>query len=129
MSNAMTDETTAERIQAGNPAGAVWLLRAFSGFLLVLLLLLHMVAQHFVAPGGLRTFDEVVAYVSNPLIFTITILFLVTATGHGLLGLRAIILDLGLGKPAQRAINWFLAIVGLVAIAYGIWLEVTIVNM
>ena len=129
MTKAMTDRPAAARTRAGNPAGPLWLVQALSGFLLILVLFLHMIAHHFVVEGGLRTFDEVVAYVSNPVIFTITIIFLVVVTLHALLGLRAIILDLGLGRSAQRPVNWLLTVVGLVAIAYGIWLEITVASM
>lgn len=112
-----------------SPAGALWLIQAFSGVLLVLLLLLHMVAHHFVVEGGLRNFQQVIEYVSNPAIFVITIIFLVVVTVHAMLGLRAIIMDLNLSQGTQRMIDWVLVVVSLVAIGYGIWLEVTIVNL
>jgi len=119
-------ETTREK--AGGPAGALWLVQAFSGLLLVLLLLLHMVAHHFVVEGGLRNFQQVVDYVSNPAIFTISILFLVVASVHAVLGTRAILMDFGLGRGAQRALNWLLAVAGVVIIVYGVWLEVAIIT-
>ena len=35
-----------------------WILQALTGALLVVLLGLHMVVQHFVVAGGLRNFDR-----------------------------------------------------------------------
>ena len=128
MQNVMNQrETTREK--AGGRAGALWLVQAFSGLLLVLLLLLHMVAHHFVVEGGLRDFDQVVDYVSNPAIFVITIFFLVVVTIHAMLGTRAILMDFGLGRGARRAVDWLLAIATVVIIVYGVWLELTIINM
>ena len=119
-------ETPKER--ASGPAGALWLVQAFTGLLLVLLLLLHMVAHHFVVEGGLRNFEQVVDYVSNPAIFVITIFFLVVVTIHAVLGTRAILMDLGLGRGAQRAVNWLMVIAGVAIIAYGVWLEIAIIT-
>lgn len=110
-------------------SGAIWLVQAFSGLLLVLLLLLHMIAHHFVVEGGLRNFQQVIDYVSNPLILFTTIAFLIVVTIHALLGLRAIIFDLGPSAGTRRAVNWILGVVGIITIVYGVWLEVTIISM
>jgi succinate dehydrogenase hydrophobic anchor subunit len=113
---------------ASGPAGAIWLVQAFSGFLLVALLALHMIAHHFVVEGGLRNFDEVVDYISNPAIFGITIIFLIVVTIHALLGLRAILLDMSLAPGRVRLVNWVLLIAGIAAVVYGIWLEIAILG-
>lgn len=125
MQNAITGQAARDRQQRSR-AGALWLVQAISGLLLVLLLGLHMVAHHFVAAGGLRNFQEVLAYVSNPAIFFIEVVFLVFVTIHAMLGLRAIVRDLGLSPSAARAIDWVLALVGAGALAYGLWLAVAI---
>jgi succinate dehydrogenase hydrophobic anchor subunit len=97
-----------------------------SGLLLILLLGLHMIAHHYVVEGGLRTFADVLDYVRNPIIFVLEVLFLLVVTPHAILGLRAIILDLGPSKQAVTVINWVLGIVGVAATAYGIWLAVAL---
>ena len=107
-------------------AGTLWLVQAVSGLLLVFLLLLHMVAHHFVVEGGLRNFQDVIAYVSNPLIFSIEILFLLVVTTHAVLGLRAIVLDFSPGKGSLRTADILLTIFGIAAASYGIWLAVSI---
>jgi succinate dehydrogenase cytochrome b556 subunit len=105
-----------------------WILQAFTGVLLVVLLGLHMVVQHFVVEGGLRNYEQVVEYLSNPFVFLLEVAFLIVVTWHALLGVRAIILDLGLKPAAERRVTAFLSLVGVVTVAYGVWLSATIVS-
>jgi succinate dehydrogenase / fumarate reductase membrane anchor subunit len=104
-----------------------WILQAFTGIMLVVLLGLHMVVQHFVVTGGLRQYQQVVQYISNPFVFLLEIAFLIIVTWHALLGVRAVILDLGLKPASERRVTAVLSIVGVVVVAYGIWLSATIV--
>lgn len=104
-----------------------WILQALTGVLLLVLLGLHMVVQHFVVKGGLRDYQQVVAYLSNPFVFLLEVAFLIIVTWHALLGVRAIILDLGLKPATERKVTAMLSLVGVVTIAYGIWLSATIV--
>ena len=104
-----------------------WILQAFTGIMLVVLLGLHMVVQHFVVSGGLRNYQQVVQYISNPFVFLLEIAFLIIVTWHALLGVRAVILDLGLKPASERRVTAILSIVGVIVVAYGIWLSATIV--
>jgi succinate dehydrogenase cytochrome b556 subunit len=105
-----------------------WILQAFTGVMLVVLLGLHMVVQHFVVEGGLRNYEQVVQYLSNPFVFLLEIAFLIVVTWHALLGVRAIMLDLGLKPTTERRVTAFLSIVGVLTVAYGVWLSATIVS-
>ncbi|MEJ2747248.1 MAG: hypothetical protein P8183_04950 [Anaerolineae bacterium] len=107
-------------------AGALWLVQAITGLLLIALLGLHMIAHHFIAAGGLRNYQEVLAYVSNPAIFVIEVVFLLVVTPHAMLGLRAVLVDLGLGKQTSKTMNWLLTVVGAVIIIYGVWLAIAL---
>ncbi len=104
-----------------------WILQAFTGIMLVVLLGLHMVVQHFVVAGGLRNYQQVVQYIANPFVFLLEIAFLIIVTWHALLGVRAVILDLGLKPASERKVTAVLSIVGVIVVAYGIWLSATIV--
>jgi succinate dehydrogenase cytochrome b556 subunit len=104
-----------------------WILQAFTGVMLVVLLGLHMVVQHFVVEGGLRGYQQVVQYLANPFVFVLEIAFLIIVTWHALLGVRAILLDLGLKPATERKVTATLWFVGLITVAYGIWLSATIV--
>jgi succinate dehydrogenase / fumarate reductase membrane anchor subunit len=107
-------------------AGVSWLIQAFSGPLLILLLGLHMIAHHFIVEGGLRTFQDVIDYISNPLVFALEVIFLIVVTPHAMLGLYGIIIDLGPSQRAKIMIVWIFRVVTVVVISYGIWLAVAL---
>jgi succinate dehydrogenase hydrophobic anchor subunit len=99
---------------------AAWLWQVFTGVGLVILLGLHFIANHFVAKGGLRDFTEVVAYLRNPVILCLEVLFLLCVTTHALLGVRAIVLDFGLSQAAERRLDQVLKYVGGLTVGYGL---------
>lgn len=103
-----------------------WFWQAFTGIGLIVLLALHMIENHFVAPNGLRNFQEVVEYLRTPIIVVLEFLFLAAVTPHALLGVRAILFDFGLSERAERRIDRILIVVGVLTVAYGIWLTRTI---
>jgi succinate dehydrogenase hydrophobic anchor subunit len=100
----------------------VWITQALTGVGLVLLAGLHFFAHHFVVEGGLREFAEVQAYIRNPLIWPLEVLFLLLVTPHALLGVRAVLLDLGPSPAARRRIDRFFWVVGFLTVGYGLWL-------
>jgi succinate dehydrogenase hydrophobic anchor subunit len=99
-----------------------WLAQVGSGMLLLVLLTVHMVAQHFVVEGGLRTYDQVIAWLRNPLVFTVEALLLVCVTWHGIAGVHAVLLDLGLRGRAERIVARILGDVAVATVLYGLWL-------
>lgn len=105
-----------------------WILQAITGVLLVALLGFHMWANHFVVEGGLRTYEDVVAYLAAPVILVWEVLFLGVVTWHALLGVRAIIFDLGLSRAAERTVTLVLTAIGVATVAYGLWLTYVIVS-
>ncbi|MGA3057286.1 MAG: hypothetical protein ABSE70_04515 [Candidatus Limnocylindrales bacterium] len=99
-----------------------WVLQAVTGMLVLLLVTLHMIANHFVVQRGLRDFAAVVAYLSNPLVVVLEVLFLVVVTWHGLLGLRAVLFDFGFSRRVESWITRVLWVVGVAIVFYGLWL-------
>ncbi len=95
---------------------------------LVALATLHIVAQHFVVhqKGGLRTYGEVLSYISNPVIFVLEMGFLFAVTIHGMLGIRGILHDLDLSPRASRRLDRTLWTIGTVTVVYGTALLVTL---
>ena len=77
---------------------------AGTGVALLVLVTIHMVAHHFVVErmGGLRTYQDVLDYVANPVMFVIECVFLVVVTIHSMLGLRSVLFDFGLSDRAKR---------------------------
>ena len=105
-----------------------WLVQAVSGLLLIVLLGLHMIANHFVVPGGLQTYQDVVHYLSNPLILVLEVMFLIVVTSHALLGVRAVVLDTGLSHKAERTLNTALTGLGVLVVLYGLWLTFIVIR-
>ncbi len=114
--------------RTGSWAGTLWILQALSGLLLILLLGTHMIVNHFVVEGGLRTYEDVVSYLSNPVVVVWEILFLIVVTFHAALGVRSILFDLGPKKTARTVINWGITVLGLLAVGYGVWLTFQIIG-
>lgn len=103
-----------------------WIGQASSGVLLLALLGLHMIAHHFIVEGGLRNYQQVLVYVGNPLILVLELLFLVVVTYHALLGVRAIIFDLGLSSDGERNVTRALTVIGVITVAYGFYLAIVL---
>jgi len=49
-------------------------------------------------------------------------------TTHALLGVRAILLDLGLGPRADHVLRWALALVGAATVGYGLDLTLAVIR-
>ncbi|NNM98059.1 MAG: succinate dehydrogenase, hydrophobic membrane anchor protein [Candidatus Dormibacteraeota bacterium] len=105
-----------------------WLWQAATGILLLPLLALHLIANHFVVAGGERNFAEVAACMGNPAIVVLEVLFLVVVTSHAMLGLRSILFDMGVPTRWRPALGRGVAILGVLTVAYGIWLTITIIR-
>ena len=107
---------------------SAWLWQALTGAALLPLLTLHIIANHFVAEGGLRDYADVVSYLSHPVILGLETLFLVVVTAHALLGVRAIAVDFGLSDQAGRRLSRSLAALGLLMVGYGLVLTWIIIS-
>jgi succinate dehydrogenase hydrophobic anchor subunit len=125
----------ADRVGAEGPVSRggqtlVWRATAYTGVALIVLITVHMVAHHFVVhgTGGLRTYQQVLDYIANPVIFTIELAFLVVVTVHAMLGLRSVLFDLANGESARGWISRGLVALGGVTIAYGVVLIVTLAS-
>ena len=107
----------------------LWLVKVITGLLVIIVLLIHFIVNHFVGETGLLTYADVVAYFQNPIVPIMEICFLVVVVTHSLIGLRSIILDLRPSRGLLKVIDWMLVIVGVFAISYGVWLALTIVSI
>jgi succinate dehydrogenase hydrophobic anchor subunit len=104
----------------------LWLLKIVAGLFIIILLGIHFVVNHLVAPGGLLTYADVISYYKNPIIPIMEGFFLVFVVSHAILGLRSILLDLDPGPARLRWIDPVLLLLGLAATGYGIWLLVVL---
>ena len=109
----------------------IWLIKIATGPLLVIVLLLHLIVNHYLGSmsSGLMTYDDVIRYFQNPIIVAIEILFLITVVTHSLIGLHGILLDLHPSRNLLTLSTWLHVILGVSAVAYGIWLALTIASL
>jgi succinate dehydrogenase hydrophobic anchor subunit len=124
-----TRSTRDRQVPSGRSSRAWWW-TALTGAAILLLLTVHMVAHHFVVEdvGGLRSYDQVLDYIANPVIFTLELFFLIVVTIHALLGLRGVLFDLGIGVRARRRTDLLLWLLGLVTVGYGFFLLGTLAS-
>ncbi len=106
----------------------LWITKILTGPLLVILLFIHLLVNHFLGQQGLLTYADVIAYYRNPIIPIMEILFLATVVTHSLIGLRGILLDLNPARRFLKAVDGGLILLGISAVAYGIWLVLVIVS-
>jgi succinate dehydrogenase / fumarate reductase membrane anchor subunit len=106
----------------------LWLYKLLSGVVIVVLLSVHFVVNHLVAPGGLLTYADILRYYSNPIVPVMEIAFLVFAVTHSFVGMRSIFLDLNPSPRLIRFVDWALVILGGGAIVYGTWLVLLIAS-
>ena len=108
--------------------GVGWGWQAVTGIAVLFLVTLHMIANHFVVTGGLRDYQQVIDYITNPVILPLETLFLVVVRWHGLLGLRAVIFDFGLSARAERTVTRVLVAVWVLTLVYGLALLAILVT-
>ncbi len=123
-----TDTRPAPRPDAGPRHAPPFVGQVVSGAALIVLLGLHMVAQHFVVPTGLRFYEDVIDWISNPIVLAVEIAFLSFVTYHALVGIRAILFDFGFSERTERRITTVMWVVGVGTVAYGVVLLWAIIN-
>ena len=111
-----------------NEGVGLWLFKIAAGLLVLVVLAIHFVINHAVAPGGLLTYEDVIQYYKVPIVPVMEIIFLFVVVTHALLGVRSILLDLSLVQKIWRVIDGILVALGTIAIAYGTWLVIVLAN-
>jgi len=106
----------------------LWLVKIIAGLGIIVLLTIHFIVNHLIAPEGLLSYGDILRYYSNPIIPIMEAGFLILVVIHSLLGLRSIVLDLNPSAKAMRLINPLLVILGSAAIIYGLWLLLLLVK-
>jgi succinate dehydrogenase hydrophobic anchor subunit len=106
----------------------LWLLKIIAGLFVIILLGIHFVINHAVAPGGLLTYQDVINYYHVPIVPVMEFVFLLVVITHALLGLRSIILDLNPIPKIRRILDGVLLVLGTVGLVYGTWLLIVLAN-
>ncbi len=111
----------------GEGAG-LWFLKILTGFLVIVVLAIHLIVNHLIVPGGLLSYADIVQYYQIPIIPMMEIVFLIFVVTHALIGLRSVLLDLRPSNILLQWINYGLGVLGIGSIAYGVWLVLVIVG-
>ena len=102
----------------------VWYTQRVTGALLLPLLVAHFWVEHFMSKTLLRgdlSYEVILSRISNPLWQGIDILFLIVALIHGLIGLRAIVLDYSrIGPATARGVTVALVVLGAMWAFWGV---------
>jgi succinate dehydrogenase hydrophobic anchor subunit len=112
------------------PRGRAWWWTVGTGAALLVLMTVHIVANHFVVDevGGLRTYHQVLQYLSHPVIVVTESLLLVAVTIHAMVGVRGVLLDLDMRPRTRRRVDRALWTLGAATIAYGLFLMLTLAS-
>lgn len=106
----------------------LWLFKIVAGLMIIVLLGVHFIVNHLVAPTGLLTYADVIRYYQVPFIPLMEIIFLVFVIAHALVGLRSILLDLNPSNGVLRVADVLFILIGAGFSIYGIWLVWAIVQ-
>jgi succinate dehydrogenase hydrophobic anchor subunit len=106
----------------------LWLVKIVAGLLVLVVLGIHFVINHAVAPGGLLTYQDVINYYKTPIVPVMEIFFLAVVVVHALLGFRSILLDLNPLHRVRQVLDWIFILAGAGAIVYGAWLVIVLAN-
>jgi len=91
-----------------------------SGAALVVLMTLHLVAEHLVVPTGLRDTEGVVSGLRNPAMLVMEIAVLAFVAYHALAGVRVVLFDIGFSVRTEARIARLLSIAWIGTVIYGI---------
>ena len=114
--------------QKPDEGAGFWLVKVLLGLSIVVILVIHLIVNHFVGEGVLLNWQNVVDYFANPWIVFMEITFLVIVVSHSLIGMRSIIMDLNPSRGMMKVVDGVLTIIGFVSIVYGVWLALKIAS-
>ena len=110
----------AERYSSFRSGSLAWTIQRVTAAFLVVVLAFHFFLLHFVNHAADVSFGVSTARMSQWGYFVTMILFLVTATFHGVNGVYAALLNQGLDGTAKTAVKWVLIVSSLLLIAQGV---------
>ena len=110
----------AERYSSFREGGTAWLLQRITAVFLLVVLAFHFFLLHFVHHADEVSFLASSARMENLSYYSLMILFLVTATFHGVNGVYNALVNQGLTGTKRTVIKWTLVAASVVLIAQGI---------
>ena len=110
----------AERYSSFAPGGTAWVLQRVTAAFLIVVLAFHFFLLHFVNHAADIEFAGSAARMAEWGYYLTMVLFLVTATFHGVNGVYNALVNQGLSGRAKTAVKWGLVVAGLLLVAQGI---------
>ena len=101
------------------PKGTRWFLQRITAAFLVVVLAYHFLLLHFVNHAAEITFAGTTARMSQVGYFSTMVLFLITATFHGVNGVYNALVNQGIDGTPRAAVKWLLAVAGVMLIVQG----------
>ena len=110
----------AERYSSFQPGGRRWLWQRITAAFLVLVLAFHFFLLHFVNHAADVTFALSSARMEQLSYFSLMVLFLVTATFHGVNGVYNALVNAGVDGTQETAVKWVLVAASALLIVQGL---------
>ncbi len=109
-----------ERYSSFDRKGQRWLWQRITAAFLVVVLAFHFFLLHFVNHAAETTFAASSARMSQWTYYSLMVLFLITATFHGVNGVYNALLNQGLSGRRRQAVKWTLVAASALLIVRGV---------
>ena len=109
-----------ERYSSFKPGGRRWLWQRITAVFLVVVLAFHFFLLHFVNHADEVTFALSSARMEQWTYYSLMILFLLTATFHGVNGVYNALVNQGISGTKKQAVKWALVVASAVLIIQGV---------
>ncbi|WP_058366051.1 succinate dehydrogenase [Haloparvum sedimenti] len=110
----------AERYSSFTPGGTSWLLQRITAAFLIVVLAFHFFLLHFVHHADEVSFLMSAGRMETWSYYSLMVLFLITATFHGVNGVYNALINQGLSGTKRTAVKWTLIAASVLLIAQGI---------
>ena len=110
----------AERYSSFNPGGRRWLWQRITAAFLVVVLAFHFFLLHFWHHAYEVTFAGTSARMTQWTYYSLMVLFLVTATFHGVNGVYNALVNQGLEGTKLTAVKWVLVVASVILVVQGV---------
>ncbi|MFB6096457.1 MAG: succinate dehydrogenase hydrophobic membrane anchor subunit [Haloferacaceae archaeon] len=110
----------AERYSSFETGGRRWLWQRITAAFLIVVLAFHFFLLHFVNHAAEVTFALSQARMEQLTYYSLMVLFLLTATFHGVNGVYNALINQGLSGTRKQAVKWTLVVASVILIVQGI---------
>ena len=110
----------AEHYSSFTEGGRLWLWQRITAAFLVVVLAFHFFLLHFVYHADEVTFGLSAARMQTWTYYSLMVLFLITATFHGVNGVYNALINQGLTGPKRQVVKWTLVVASGILLVQGI---------